>query len=69
MLLESNKKGNIFHAINMVGNELKTYGIELEILHIGYKMIPDLTACGKCVLNKNEKCIIKTDDRTNIYRK
>jgi multimeric flavodoxin WrbA len=57
-----NKDGNTFHALNMVGNEIKAGGIEFEILHIGHKMIHGCTACGKCFVNKDEKCIIKTDD-------
>jgi Multimeric flavodoxin WrbA len=57
-----NKKGNTFHALNMVGNELKAGGIEFEILHIGNKLIRGCTACGKCSVNRDEKCIIKTDD-------
>jgi multimeric flavodoxin WrbA len=57
-----NKKGNTFHALNMVGNELKAVGIEFEILHIGHKMIHGCTACGKCASNKDERCIIKTFD-------
>jgi len=56
------KKGNTFLALNMVGNEIKASGIEFEILHIGHKMIHGCTACGKCAVNKDEKCIIKTDE-------
>jgi multimeric flavodoxin WrbA len=57
-----NKEGNTFHALSMVGNELKAGGIEFEILHIGHKLIHGCMACGKCSVNKDEKCIIKTDD-------
>jgi multimeric flavodoxin WrbA len=57
-----NKEGNTFHALNLVGNELKAGGIEFEILHIGHKMIHGCTACGKCSIKKDEKCSIKTDD-------
>jgi multimeric flavodoxin WrbA len=64
-----NKKGNTFHALNMVGNELKADGIEFEILHIGHKMIHGCTACGKCALNKDEKCIIKTDELNQWIQK
>jgi multimeric flavodoxin WrbA len=32
-----NKEGNTFHALNMIGDELQTAGIEFEILHIGHK--------------------------------
>ncbi len=57
-----NKKGNTFHALNMVGNELEANGIEFEILHIGHKLIHGCIACGKCAAHKDEKCTIKTDD-------
>lgn len=57
-----NKNGNTFQALSMVGVELIAAGIEFEILHIGHKMIHGCTACGKCAVNKDEKCIIKTDD-------
>jgi multimeric flavodoxin WrbA len=56
------KEGNTFHALSMVGNELKAGGIEFEILHIGDKMIHGCMACGKCAINKDEKCNIKTDE-------
>ena len=57
-----NKEGNTFHALNMIGNELKAGGIEFEIIHIGHKLIHGCTACGKCSVNRDEKCVIKTDD-------
>jgi len=56
------KEGNTYHALTMIGNELKDSGIGFEILHIGHKMIHGCTACGKCSLNKDEMCSIKTDD-------
>jgi multimeric flavodoxin WrbA len=64
-----NKKGNTFHALNMVGNELKANDIEFDILHIGHKMIHGCTACGKCASNKDERCIIKTDDLNQWIQK
>jgi len=57
-----NKDGNTFHALNMVGNEIKAGGIGFEILHIGHKMIHGCIACSKCAINKDKKCSIKTDD-------
>jgi multimeric flavodoxin WrbA len=63
------KKGNTFHALNMIGNELNAYGIDFEILHIGHKMIHGCTGCGKCGINKDEKCIIKTDDLNQWIQK
>ena len=57
-----NREGNTFHALKMVGDELEASGIGFEILHIGHKMIHGCLACGKCAVNKDEKCAIKTDD-------
>ena len=57
-----NKEGNTFHALSMVGNELKAVGIEFEILHIGHKMIHGCIACGKCAINKDEKCSVQSDE-------
>jgi len=57
-----NKTGNTYHALNMVGAELLANGIDFEMLHIGHKLIHGCTACGKCSLNKDEKCVLKTDD-------
>jgi multimeric flavodoxin WrbA len=55
------KEGNTFHALNMVGDELKAAGIEFEIIHIGNKPIHGCMACNKCAVNKDEKCSQKTD--------
>lgn len=57
-----NKEGNTFHALTMVGNELIGNGIDFEILHVGHKMIHGCLGCGKCSINKDEKCVIQTDD-------
>ena len=55
------KDGNTCQALNMVGNELIAAGIDFEIIHVGHKMIHGCTACGKCAINKDEECSIKTD--------
>ena len=57
-----NKEGNTFHALTMVGEELIAAGIDFEILHVGHKMIHGCLACNKCAVNKDERCVIKTDD-------
>lgn len=56
------KEGNTFQSLNMIGDELNASGIEFEILHVGHKLIHGCTACGKCAVNKDGECSIKTDD-------
>lgn len=55
------KEGNTYHALKMVGEELVNSGIEFEVIHVGNKNIRGCMACGQCAKNKNEECIIKTD--------
>lgn len=56
-----NKEGNTFHALNIIGSRLNKSGIDMEILHIGNKLIRGCIACGKCRENNDEKCSITTD--------
>ena len=55
------KNGNTFCGINLVAEELKSNGIEVEIVQVGNKIIRGCMACGKCSENKNEKCIFDDD--------
>jgi multimeric flavodoxin WrbA len=61
--------GNTFHALSMVGDEIKASGIEFEILHIGHKTVHGCMACGKCSVNKDEKCSLKTDQLNEWIQK
>jgi multimeric flavodoxin WrbA len=45
----------------MVGNEIQAAGIGFEILHVGHKLIHGCIACGKCAINRDEKCAIESD--------
>lgn len=56
------KEGNTYNAIKIVAQELEKNGIEVEIIHIGNKLVRGCLACGGCGKNKDEKCVIKTDD-------
>ncbi len=58
----SRKEGNTHQALAMVGAELQAAGIDFEILHVGHKLIHGCRACGKCAVNKDEECSIKSDD-------
>jgi multimeric flavodoxin WrbA len=55
------KEGNTYHGINLVAEELKNEGIEVEIIHVGNNLIRGCMACGGCSKNKDEKCIFNDD--------
>lgn len=56
-----NKKGNTYHALKIVTDQLDKQGFETEILHLGKAPIRGCTACGICAKKKNEKCIFDDD--------
>lgn len=57
-----NKEGNTFNALKMVTAELEKEGIETEIIQVGNKAIRACIACGQCVKNKNEQCVLPEDE-------
>lgn len=59
------REGNTYHAIKIVAEELEKEGIDVEIVHVGDKIIRGCIACGMCYKNKNERCI--TDDEVNEW--
>ncbi|SHF23968.1 flavodoxin family protein [Caloramator proteoclasticus] len=59
------KEGNTYQAISIVKEELQREGIDVEIVHVGDKLIRGCIACGMCYKNKNERCII--DDEVNDW--
>lgn len=56
--------GNTAQAIQIVAQELKNEGIEVEVLNIGNKPVRGCIGCGKCFENRNEQCVFN-DDITN----
>lgn len=56
-----NKEGNTYHGIKLVAGELEKQGIQVEIIHVGNKVIRGCIACGGCVRNQNEKCVLPGD--------
>jgi len=60
------KKGNTYHCLNVVMEELKTEGIESELIWIGREKLQGCTACYECVENDDQKCVI-TGDNMNEY--
>lgn len=62
------KDGNTNYAINLVGEELKKEGIDLEIIHIGAKQIRGCASCFNCLTTKSGKCVIP-DELNDIIEK
>lgn len=56
------KEGNTYNAIKTVAAELEKEGIEVEIVHVGNKVIRGCIACGGCSRNKNERCVLDKDE-------
>ena len=61
-----NKKGNTYHALQMVTGVLEKEGIATEIIHVGNKAIRGCLACGQCAKNQNEQCV-QVDDQVNDW--
>ena len=59
------KKGNTFHAIQIVLEELKKEGIKTELIQLGGSDIRGCRACFKCFEKKNKLCI--QNDDFNIF--
>lgn len=56
------KDGNTYEAIKAVANELEKENIEVEVIHVGNKVIRGCLACGGCSRNMNERCVIENDE-------
>lgn len=56
------KNGNTYSAIKTVADELEKENISVEIIHVGNKALHGCLACGGCVKNLDEKCVIQGDD-------
>ena len=59
------KKGNTYHAIQIVFRELMKEGIDTEFIQLGGSDIKGCTACLKCIEKKNKRCVQK--DSLNLY--
>lgn len=63
------KEGNTYHAIKTTAEELEKAGIEVEIIHVGDKLIRGCIACKQCTKNKDEKCALPGDDVNDWIQK
>lgn len=55
------KEGNTNTAIKLVADKLKSAGVDVEIVHVGNKMIRGCLACGQCEMKLNERCVIEDE--------
>lgn len=55
------KEGNTYEAIKIIAEQLENENIEVEIIHVGHKIIQGCTACQSCFKTKNERCIINDE--------
>jgi len=55
------KKGNTFHCIKVVFEELRKKGIKTELIQLGSSAIHGCRACYSCFKKKNNRCIQKDD--------
>jgi multimeric flavodoxin WrbA len=60
------KKGNTYHCLNIVMDELKAEGIECDYVWIGRERLQGCTACYQCIDNDDQRCTI-TGDNMNEY--
>lgn len=54
-------QGNTYTAITLVAEELAHAGIETEVLHVGKDQVQGCTACGGCIRNRDERCVLPGD--------
>ncbi len=55
------KGGNTEILLNYVLNELKSEGIDTELIQVGGNPIHGCTACHTCFRKKNRRCVIEND--------
>jgi len=59
------KAGNTYTAIELVTEKMVEAGVDVEIIHVGNKMIRGCLACNHCAKSRDEKCVI--DDEVNEW--
>lgn len=64
-----NREGNTWHALNLVTAELEKEGIGTEIVQVGSQAIRGCAACGICLKQKNEQCVLPGDEVNSWIQK
>jgi len=62
------KKGNTYHCLNLVMEELKAVGIECEYIWIGREKLQGCIACNECIVNQDQKCTIQGDNMNDYIQ-
>ncbi len=62
-------KGNTYLALNIVLDELKTAGIETELVQVGGQNLPGCRACNKCAEIRDRHCHGWDDDMNTFIDK
>lgn len=57
--------GNTHTAIELVTENMVKAGVEVEIVHVGNRLIRGCLACNQCARNRDERCVI--DDEVNEW--
>ena len=57
------KAGNTHTAIELVTEKMVEAGVDVEIIHVGNKIIRGCLACNHCAKSRDERCVI--DDEVN----
>ncbi|MFW9873177.1 MAG: flavodoxin family protein [Candidatus Thorarchaeota archaeon] len=60
------EKGNTYHCLNVVIEEIRAAGIECEIIWMGLENLRGCRACYKCAISKMPECAQK-EDKLNEY--
>ncbi len=63
------KKGNTYHALKLVLDEIEKEGIETEIIDVGAMNVKACLGCGACAKAKNETCVAIKDELNDVIQK
>ncbi len=61
--------GNTYRSLNIIGERLKEYGVDMEIVQVGGMKFAGCIACGACFKVKNETCPAYKDQLGEIIAK
>jgi multimeric flavodoxin WrbA len=63
------KDGNTSILLNAVLDEIKSEGIEGELIQLAGKSLQGCIACYKCFENKNQRCAVEKDEMNSFMEK